>query len=160
MQAPPKTRDAEAGDTVELVKMGTKATVLSVNKDGSLQLQAGILKITAKQDEVRVVEGVQNSKKTARDYSQRAVHKLRSMGASSEVDLRGMMTDEAVAAMDLYLDNAVLAHLESVTIIHGKGTGAVRKAVREHLKRSRYVKSFRPGRFGEGEDGVTIVELK
>ena len=71
-----------------------------------------------------------------------------------------MMTDEAVAALDSFLDNAMLAKLESVTIIHGKGTGAVRKAVREHLKRSRYVKSFRPGRYGEGEDGVTVAELR
>ena len=80
--------------------------------------------------------------------------------ASSEVDLRGMMVDEALASLDIFLDNALLGHLESVRIIHGKGTGAVRKAVREHLKRSRYVKSFRPGRYGEGEDGVTVAELR
>ena len=161
-ELPPKTRDAVEGDTVELVKMGTQATVLKVNKDGSLLLQAGILKITAKQDEVRVVEGANAAaaRKTAKAYAQRAEHKLRSLGASPEVDLRGMMTDEAIAALDIYLDNALLAHLEQVTVIHGKGTGAVRKAVREHLKRSRYVKSFRPGHYGEGEDGVTIVELK
>ena len=71
-----------------------------------------------------------------------------------------MTVDEALAALDLYLDNAMMARLETVTIIHVKGTGAVRKAVREHLKRSRYVKSFRPGRYGEGEDGVTVAELK
>ena len=71
-----------------------------------------------------------------------------------------MMTDEAIAALDIYLDNAMMAHLETVTVIHGKGTGAVRKAVREHLKRSRYAKAFRPGHYGEGEDGVTIVTLK
>ena len=156
--APPPTRPAKAGDTVELVKMGTQASVLSVNKDGSLQLQAGILKITAKQDEVRVVEG--ESIKAAKKVVQRAEHKLRSLGASPEVDLRGMMTDEAIGALDLFLDNAVLGKLNEVRIIHGKGTGAVRKAVRDHLKRSRYVKSFRPGRYGEGEDGVTIAELK
>ena len=155
---PPPTRPAKAGDTVELVKMGTQATVLAVNKDGSLQLQAGILKITAKQDEVRVVEG--ESIKSAKKVVQRAEHKLRSLGASPEVDLRGMMTDEAIGALDLFLDNAVLGKLGEVRIIHGKGTGAVRKAVRDHLKRSRYVKSFRPGRYGEGEDGVTIAELK
>ena len=106
------------------------------------------------------MEGADSTKKPAKAYSQRAEHKLRSMGASPEVDLRGMMTDEAIAALDMFLDNALMAHLEQVTVIHGKGTGAVRKAVREHLKRSRYVKSFRPGRFGEGEDGVTVVELK
>ena len=156
--APPPTRPARAGDTVELVKMGTQATVLSVNKDGSLQLQAGILKISAKQDEVRVVEG--ETQKAAKKVVQRAEHKLRAMGASPEVDLRGMTADEAIGALDLFLDSAVLGKLNEVRIIHGKGTGAVRKAVREHLKRSRYVKSFRPGRYGEGEDGVTIAELR
>ncbi|MBM6724554.1 endonuclease MutS2 [Pseudoflavonifractor phocaeensis] len=156
--APPPTRPARAGDTVELLKMGTRATVIAVNKDGSLQLQAGILKVSAKQDEVRVVEG--ESAKSAKKVVARAEQKLRSLGASPEVDLRGMMTDEAIGALDLFLDNAVLGKLNEVRIIHGKGTGAVRKAVRDHLKRSRYIKSFRPGRYGEGEDGVTIAELK
>ncbi|WP_300295407.1 endonuclease MutS2 [uncultured Intestinimonas sp.] len=159
LPAPPPTRPARAGDTVELVKMGTKATVIAVNKDGSLQLQAGILKINAKQDEVRVTEA-DDGKKQAAKIVQRAEHKLRSLGASPEVDLRGMMTDEAILALDRFLDTAVMAKLTEVTIIHGKGTGAVRKAVREHLKRSRYVKSFRPGRYGEGEDGVTVAELR
>ncbi len=157
---PPPTRPARAGDTVELVKMGTQAAVLSVNKDGTLQLQAGILKISAKQDEVRVVGEESQSKKQAQHFVQRAEHKLRALGASPEVDLRGMMTDEAIGALDIFLDNAVLGKLNEVRIIHGKGTGAVRRAVREHLKRSRYVKSFRPGRYGEGEDGVTIAELR
>ncbi len=159
--APPPTRPAQAGDTVELVKMGTRASVIAVNKDGSLQLQAGILKITAKQEEVRVVEDAGGGgKKQAAQIAQRAEHKLRALGASPEVDLRGMMTDEAILALDRFLDSAVMGRLETVTVIHGKGTGAVRKAVREHLKRSKYVKSFRPGRYGEGEDGVTVVELK
>ena len=158
---PPPTRPARAGDTVELVKMGTRASVIAVNKDGSLQLQAGILKITAKQEEVRVVEDAGGGgKKQAVQIAQRAEHQLRSLGASPEVDLRGMMTDEAILVLDRFLDSAVMGRLDTVTVIHGKGTGAVRKAVREHLKRSKYVKSFRPGRFGEGEDGVTVVELR
>ena len=159
-EAPPPTRPARAGATVELVSMGTRASVLSVNKDGTLQLQAGILKITAKQDEVRVVEGETQSQKEARRIVQRAQHTLRAAAAPSEIDLRGMMTDEAIAVLDRFLDTAMMGKLESVTIIHGKGTGAVRKAVREHLKRSRYIKSFRPGRYGEGEDGVTVAELR
>ena len=158
-EAPPPTRDARAGDTVELVSMGTRASVLSVNKDGTLQLQAGILKISARQSEVRVVEGETQSQKEARKIIQRAERTLRT-AAPREVDLRGMMTDEAVAALESFLDTAMLGKLETVTIIHGKGTGAVRNAVRTYLKRSRYVKSFRPGRYGEGEDGVTVVELK
>ena len=159
-ELPPPTRPAIVGDIVELVKMGTRATVLAVNKDGSLQLQAGILKITAKQEEVRVAEGEeQKTKKQARQFAVNAQRKLRA-AASSEIDLRGMMTDEAVAATETFLDTAMLGKLNSVTIIHGKGTGAVRKAIREYLKRSKYVKSFRPGKYGEGEDGVTVVELK
>ena len=157
---PPPSRPAIVGDTVELVKMGTRATVLAVSKDGSLQLQAGILKITAKQDEVRVAEGEeQKTKKQANRMVANAQRKLRA-AASSEIDLRGMMTDEAVAAAETFLDTAMLGKLNTVTIIHGKGTGAVRKAIRDYLKRSKYVKSFRPGKYGEGEDGVTVVELK
>ena len=160
VETPPPTRPAVAGDTVELVSMGTKATVLSVNKDGSLQLQAGILKISAKQDEVRVVEGESQSQKEARRIVARAEHTLRTAAVPSQVDLRGMMTDEAIAVLERFLDTAMMGKLETVTIIHGKGTGAVRNAVRTYCRRSRYVKSFRPGRYGEGEDGVTVVELK
>lgn len=159
-EAPPKVRDAVAGDTVELLSMGVQGTVLSVNKDGMLQIQAGILKVTVRQEDVRVTEGESGGKKQAKEIVRRAEHTLRTLKASPEVDLRGMMTDEAIAALDLFLDNALMAHLEQVVVIHGKGTGAVRAAVRSHLKRSRYVKEFRPGQYGEGEDGVTVVTLK
>ena len=159
-EAPPPTRPAVAGDTVELVSMGTKATVLSVNKDGSLQLQAGILKISAKQEEVRVVEGETRTQREARKIVARAQHTLRTAAVPSQIDLRGMMTDEAISVLERFLDTAMMGKLETVTIIHGKGTGAVRKAVRTYLKRSRYIKSFRPGRYGEGEDGVTVAELR
>ena len=160
---PPPTRDAVAGDTVELVKMGTQAEVVSVNKDGTLQLQAGILKLKARQDEVRVLEDVTARKKqSAQDKRRHAAvqRPVRLAAAKAELDLRGMMSDEAIAAVDLFLDNALMGKLETVTVIHGKGTGALRKAVREHLKRSRYVKEFRPGVYGEGEDGVTVVTLR
>ena len=160
LEPPPPTRPAEKGDTVELLSMGTKATVLSVNKDGTLQLQAGILKISAKQEEVRVVEGETQAQKEARRIISQAQHTLRTAAVPSQVDLRGMMTDEAIASLERFLDTAMMGKLETVTVIHGKGTGAVRSAVRTYLKRSRYVKSFRPGRYGEGEDGVTVVELK
>ncbi len=156
----PPTRDAVVGDTVELLSMGTRATVLSVNKDGSLQLQAGILKISAKQSEVRVVEGETQSQKQVRQIMKRAEHTLRTAAVPSQVDLRGMMTDEAIAVLEQFLDTAMMGKLETVTIVHGKGTGAVRNAVRIYLKRSRYVKSFRPGRYGEGEDGVTVAEMR
>jgi len=159
-EAPPPTRPAAAGDTVELVSMGTRAVVLSVNKDGSLQLQAGILKISAKQEEVRVVEGESSAKKDARRIASRAVRTLRTAPVPAEIDLRGMESLEAVAVLERFLDTAMMGKLETVTIIHGKGTGAVRRAVRDYCKKSRYVKAFRPGRYGEGEDGVTVAELR
>jgi len=161
VEAPPMTRPAVAGDVVQLVKMGTKATVLAVNKDGSLQLQAGILKISAKQDEVRVVEDASAAnKKEAKRVISKATHTIRMAATPSSIDLRGMMTDEAIAVLEGFLDTAMMGKMETVTIIHGKGTGAVRNAVRTYCKRSRYVKTFRPGRYGEGEDGVTVVELR
>ena len=141
---------------MEVLAMGVQAQVLSVRPDGTLELQAGILKLSAKQEEVRLAAPAKK-KKTA---SAAVSRPLRMEAASREVDLRGMTVDEALACLDMFLDNALLGKLETVNIIHGKGTGAVRKAVREHLKKSRYVKSFRPGRFGEGEDGVTVAELK
>lgn len=156
---PPMLRPAKKGDTVTILKTGTQAAVLSVNKDGVLQLQAGILRITAKQDEVRVVEGETQSQKAAKQYIRRTEHKLRSLGAKAEVDLRGMTTDEAELTLAQFLDRAMVSNLTQVTVIHGKGTGAVRKAVHTYLKRCKGVASFRLGRYGEGEDGVTIVEL-
>ena len=157
---PPMLRPAQKGDTVTILKTGTHGTVLSVNKDGVLQLQAGILRITAKQEEVRVVEGETQTQKAARQYIQRTEHKLRSLGAKAEVDLRGMTTDEAEMTLSQFLDRAIMGNLTQVTVIHGKGTGAVRKAVHTYLKRCKGVASFRLGRYGEGEDGVTIVALK
>ena len=161
---PPPTRDAVAGDLVEIVKMGTQAEVTAVNKDGILQLQAGILKLKARQEEVRVLEDAtarkKQSEKDKKRHSATVKHEFRAAAAKAELDIRGMMVDEGLAAVDQFLDNALLGKLETVTIIHGKGTGALRKAVREHLKRSRYVREFRPGVYGEGEDGVTVVTLK
>ena len=90
----------------------------------------------------------------------RAQHTLRTAAVPSQIDLRGMMTDEAISVLERFLDTAMMGKLETVTIIHGKGTGAVRKAVHTYLKRCKGVASFRLGRFGEGEDGVTIVDLK
>ena len=156
---PPMLRPAKKGDTVTILKTGTQASGLSVNKDGVLQLQAGILRITAKQDEVRVVEGETQSQKAAKQFIRRTEHKLRSLGAKAEVDLRGMTTDEAELTLAQFLDRAMVSNLTQVTVIHGKGTGAVRKAVHAYLKRCKGVASFRLGRYGEGEDGVTIVEL-
>ena len=107
-----------------------------------------------------MVEGETQTQKAARQYIQRTEHKLRSLGAKAEVDLRGMTTDEAQMTLSQFLDRAIMGNLTQVTVIHGKGTGAVRKAVHTYLKRCKGVASFRLGRYGEGEDGVTIVALK
>ena len=149
-------RPARAGDTVMIKSMGVKASVVSVAPDGTLALQAGIMKVSAKQDEVLVMEGEKVEVKLA----EKSAAALRTMTVSPELDIRGMMTDEAMPVLDRYLDSAVMAKLKTVTIIHGKGTGALRQAVQQELRRSSCVKSFRMGRYGEGEMGVTIVELK
>ena len=154
-EAPP-SRDPAPGDRVRLRELGTLADVISVSPDGVLSLQAGIMKITARPDEVRVVEGEQPEIKKQLAKSDA---KLREVTAKPEVDLRGMRTDEAVPVLESFLDNARMAKLNTVTVIHGKGTGAVRQAVHKCLRQYKGIKSFRLGRYGEGEDGVTIVEF-
>ena len=140
------------------MKLGTKASVLQVNKDGSLLIQAGIMKLTVKPQEVYVLPEQEGEAQVKR-FVERANRELRNTPASTEVDLRGMTADEALGVLDLFLDQALLARLPSVRIIHGKGTGVLRKAVQQHLKRNKRVKSVRLGVYGEGEDGVTIAEL-
>lgn len=150
-------RAVQPGDLVQIKSMGIKATVLSVSADRTLQLQAGVMKVSAREDEVLLLEQEKVQVKTA---APKPTTTLRTGGVSSEVDLRGMMSDEAVLVMERYLDSAVMAKLKQVTIIHGKGTGALRQAVQSALKHNKLVKSFRHGNFGEGEMGVTIVELR
>ncbi|MBQ3404047.1 MAG: endonuclease MutS2 [Oscillospiraceae bacterium] len=154
----PASRPPKAGDTVEILSIGTKAQVISVNQDGTLNLQAGIMKISAKAEEVRVVENAA-AKQVKKLVSSASVSSSGSQ-ARPELDLRGMMSDEAVAVLDKYIDTARMGHLNTVTVIHGKGTGALRQAVHRYLRSCNQIKSFRLGRFGEGESGVTIVELK
>lgn len=151
------SRPLKEGDTVELRKIGTRAEIISIGSDGLLTLQAGILKITAREDEVRLIEGV---KSDTQKYIECSEAKLRSLQASPEVDLRGMNSEEAVTVMERFLDNAMLANLNTVTIIHGKGTGVLRNAVQKALRKNKNIKNFRLGRYGEGEAGVTIVEFK
>ena len=151
-------RPVRVGDTVQLRKMGDiKATVTAVSADRTLSLRAGIMNVTAKEQDVYLLE---NEKPEAEKFAAAHAASLRSVAAESEIDLRGMDSMEAVAATERFLDNAVMAKLEKVTIIHGKGTGALRAAVQQSLRRNKAVKSFRLGRYGEGESGVTVVELK
>ena len=153
---PEATREIRIGDSVELLRFGTKASVLAINKDGSYQLQAGIMKVNAKKDEVVLLEETQQQVKKIIERSKR---EFRNTPTATELDLRGMSADEAIATLSVFLDSAMLANLSSVRIIHGKGTGILRKAVHEELKHNRAVKRYRLGVYGEGEDGVTIAEL-
>ena len=151
-------RDVRAGDTVEIKSMGVKAEVIEVSPDGTLNLKAGIMTVKAKPDEVYLIEG--HAAKQKKQSVTLAGSNVPRAAVSSEIDLRGMESIEAVNAAEQYIDSAVMGKLKTVTIIHGKGTGALRAAVQQMLKRNKAVKSFRLGRFGEGESGVTIVELK
>ena len=158
IERPEPKRGILVGDTVELLKLGTKASVIAINKDGTYQLQAGILKLTAKKDEIYLLEN-ENPYKAKGGRPAHSGREMKMTAMSSEVDLRGMDTVEAICVLDNYLDSAMRANLPSVRIIHGKGTGALRAAVQQQLKRNKFVKKFRLGVYGEGEDGVTIAEF-
>ena len=155
---PEPTRAIMVGDTVELLKLGTKASVIAINKDGTYQLQAGIMKLTAKENEVYLLE--QNNPYVQKGG--RPAHSGREMkmtAMATEIDLRGMDAVEAICVLDRYLDEAMRGNLNSVRIIHGKGTGILRNAVQQSLRKNKFVKKFRLGVYGEGEDGVTIAEF-
>jgi len=149
-------RPVREGDVVQVRSLGVKATVLSVAPDRTLTLRAGIMNLTAREDEVLLLEG-ESAPKEKRVSSGST---LRAAALSPEIDLRGMEAMEAVLVTERYIDSAVMARLGSVRIIHGKGTGALRTAIQQMLRKNKAVKSFRLGRYGEGETGVTIVELK
>ena len=151
-------RPLKVGDTVELVKIGTRATVLTVpDKSGKFQVQAGIMKVWANISEVKLLENTGDT--SVKEFIARKTVELRNVKISPEVDLRGMNAEEAIDTLERYIDSAFMAKLGSVRIIHGKGTGVLRKAVHDSLKTNRHVKSFRLGTFGEGEHGVTVAEL-
>ena len=158
---PKPSRPIQKGDLVEIPGVSTPAEVVSVGSDGTLQLKAGILKMKAKADEVRLIEDDERSamKKKAPKPARTTVTGLRT-AASRELDIRGMETLEAESVVETFLSTAVMGHLETVTIIHGKGTGALRNAVHNILRRNKNVKSFRLGVYGEGENGVTVVTMK
>ena len=157
-ERPVPARGILVGDTVELLKLGTKASVIAINKDGTYQLQAGILKLTAKADEVYLLEQ-ENPYKQKGGRPAHSGREMKMSAMASEIDLRGMDSVEAICVLDRYLDEAMRSNLSSVRIIHGKGTGALRAAVQQSLRKNRFVKKFRLGVYGEGEDGVTIAEF-
>ena len=155
-------RPLKRGDTVRLISLNKEGILLSApDGQGFVNVQAGIIKTKVHQSEVRLVDNkdkrvtLNNSSVNTRGVTSKAKREVK-----TEVDLRGMTVGEALMELDRYLDGAVLSGVTTVTIIHGKGTGALRAAVQEHLKKHRSVKRFRMGVYGEGESGVTVAELK
>ena len=158
-QRPAPSRGILVGDTVELLKLGTKANVIAINKDGTYQLQAGILKMSAKADEIYLLE-YENPYKEKGARPKHSGREMKLAAMNHEVDLRGMDSVEAISVLENYMDEAMRSNLNTVRIIHGKGTGILRNAVHQYLRKNKYVKQFRLGVYGEGEDGVTIAEFK
>ena len=151
---PPKT--VRSGDTVNIVTLDQKATVLSApDAKGDVVVQAGVMKLTVKLNDLRLIE---EKKPLATSGGKVGLGAGKQVGL--ELDVRGMLVDEANIVVDRYLDDAYNAGLTEVNIIHGKGTGALRTAIQQHLRHDRHVKSIRNGRYGEGDMGVTILELK
>ncbi|TYQ13002.1 UNVERIFIED_CONTAM: DNA mismatch repair protein MutS2 [Acetivibrio alkalicellulosi] len=152
---PPK--NLKPGDTVMIVNLNRKGTVVSFSdKEGEAIVQAGIMKINVHISNLKIVDEQKNEIKRS-GIGQIGASKARNI--STEIDLRGHNLDEAVDKIDKYLDDAFIAGLPEVSIIHGKGTGALRSGIHKYLKSNPRVKSFRLGQYGEGESGVTIVEF-
>ncbi|EOT28765.1 MutS2 family protein [Eubacterium sp. 14-2] len=148
------------GDSVKVLSMNLKGTVHTLPNDkGDLYVQMGILRSLVNIRDLVLLEEPSPFSNKKKSTGTGKIKMSKSASVSTEINLIGKTTDEAIALLDKYLDDAYLAHMPSVRIVHGKGTGALRKAVHGHLKRLKYVKSFRLGEFGEGDSGVTIAEF-
>ena len=156
---PKPSRPIRAGDLVEIPGTNRRAEVLSVSGN-TLECKTGSLRMKVKADEVRLSEDDERAALSPKTAPQGSARVLRAAAAPRELDIRGMESLEAEAVVENYIDAAVMAHLETVTIIHGKGTGALRTAIQDMLKKNKAVKRFRLGKYGEGESGVTVVTLK
>lgn len=156
-------RELQVGDTVLMADTKQKAVVAGKpDKNGMVFLQMGAMRTKAPVGKLRLVAGVEEKQKSQQKQrnSTGRVSAQAARRGTMELDIRGCTCDEGVYQMDAFLDRAVMSHIATVTIIHGKGTGQLRKAIHQRLKQLKYVKTFRLGTFGEGEDGVTIVSLE
>ncbi|MBZ4644836.1 MAG: endonuclease MutS2 [Clostridia bacterium] len=155
--SPPK--NLKPGDSVLITTLNQKGNIISIpDENGEAQVQVGIMKINVHVSNLRLIEDSKDQMVSSTGAGKISIAK--SAHISTELDLRGQTLDEALLNTDKYLDDAALAGLQQVTIIHGKGTGALRNGIHNMLKTHSHVKSFRLGKYGEGETGVTIVELK
>lgn len=154
-------RALRVGDTVLIAALGKQATVLSLpDKNNNVEVQAGTAKTRVKLDGLRLIEKPSAAKTAAGARSTGSAESRLTMAAQTRLDLRGMMVDDCLIELDRFIDSSLRTGLTEFVIVHGKGTGALRKAVQQYLRQSPYIKSHRLGTYGEGEDGVTIVELK
>ena len=153
-------RPLKIGDTVIIADIGNEATVVTLkDKKGLVTVQMGTMKTRVKEENLRLIEKKKSVEKK-RTVATGSMESRMNMKAQTSVDLRGMTVEEGILELDRYIDHALRMGINEFTVIHGKGTGVLRSAVRDYLKKSKYVKTSRLGTFGEGEDGVSIVTLK
>ena len=170
LKTPPKAqakaldpRKLKKGDSVKILSLGLKGTVSSLpDAKGNLFVQCGIMRSQANINDLVLLRDEDSTASYQKNLKSTPGRSglSKAMNISTEINLLGMTCDEAIAALDKYLDDAYLSHLPSVRVVHGKGTGALRNAVHSHVKRLKYVKDYRLGEFGEGDAGVTIVTFK
>ncbi len=154
-------REFHVGNTVLVLSLNLEGTVISApNAKGDLTVQIGIMQTQVNQKDVQWISDGKKQEPMAKKTAAGQIKMNKSLSIHPELNLIGMRVDEALPELDKYLDDAYLSHLPQVTIIHGRGTGALKEAVHSHLKRMKYVKQYRLGTFGEGDQGVTIVEFK
>lgn len=155
-------RELRVGDTVRLMDIGNTGTVISLpDAGGNCVVQIGMMKTRTKTDNLELIlEQAPPKKKQSGSNIKKSVQSNMTRKSSLEVDIRGMMTDEGIMEVDRFIDSCLLGGIETITIIHGKGTGALRAAIHQFLKHNKHVKSYRLGAYGEGEAGVTVAELK
>ena len=160
-KAKEKTRPLQIGDSVKVLSLNLKGTVSTLpDASGNLFVQMGILRSKVHISDVELIEEEEAGGKPAGKTGSGSIRMAKSASVSTEINLLGKTTDEALVELDKYLDDACLAHLPSVRVVHGKGTGALRKAVHNYLRKQKRVREFRLGEFGEGDAGVTIVTFR
>ncbi|MBQ9699641.1 MAG: Smr/MutS family protein, partial [Lachnospiraceae bacterium] len=156
-----KPSDFTVGSAVKVLSLNLTGTVSSIpNAKGDLFVQMGILRSQVNIKDLELIDEAVVTGPNMQKTSSGKIKMSKGMNIATEVNLIGMTTDEAIPVLDKYLDDAYLAHLTSVRVVHGRGTGALKNAVHSHLKRLKYVKEYRLGAFGEGDTGVTIVTFK